>query len=160
MAAMHNVAILSDIHYASAAEQARGDDYECRGLTNPFTRLFIRTYRRFVWLRYPLRQNHLLDRFIDRVGAPELVIANGDYSCCTRYLGVRDEGAFQSARECLQKLRNRLSPNFRATFGDHELGEFSFFGGRGGMQLKSWHRAQHELGLQPFWRTELGNYLL
>ena len=160
MTGVHHIAILSDIHYASAAEQARGDDYECRGLTNPFTRLFIRTYRHFVWLRYPLRQNHLLDRFIERVGTPELVIANGDYSCNTTYVGVSDEAAFQSASECLEKLRKRFSPNFRATFGDHELGKLSFFGGRGGMQLKSWHRAQRELGLQPFWRMELGNYIL
>ena len=160
MATIHHIAILSDIHYASALEQARGDDYECRGLTNPFTRLFIRTYRHFIWLRYPLRQNHLLDRFIERAGSPELVIANGDYSCNTMYVGVSDEAAFQSARECLQKLREKFSPNFRATFGDHELGKLSFFGGRGGMQLKSWQRAQHELGLQPFWRAELGNYIL
>src|ERR1700679_2034370 len=108
MAAIHHLAILNDIHYASALEQVRGDDYECRGLTNPFTRLFIRTYRRFVWLRYPLRQNHLLERFIDRIGAPELVVANGDYSCNTMYVGVSDEAAFQSARECLQKLREKF----------------------------------------------------
>src|SRR5947207_1185251 len=33
------IAIVSDIHYASAAEQARGNDYEFRGLANPFLQL-------------------------------------------------------------------------------------------------------------------------
>jgi 3',5'-cyclic AMP phosphodiesterase CpdA len=160
MAANYNVAILSDIHYASPAEQARGDDYEYRSLNNPLTRVFIRAYRRFIWLRFPLRQNHLLDRFIDRAGKPDLVVANGDYACDTLYEGVSDEAAFQSARECLQKLRAKFSPHFRATFGDHELGKLSFFGGRGGMRLRSWRRAQDELALQPFWRMPLGNYVL
>jgi hypothetical protein len=155
-----SLAILSDVHYASAAEQARGNDYECRGLDNPFLRLFLRNYRRFIWLRYPLRQNHLLDRFIEAAGKPDLVVANGDYCCDTLYLGVSDDAALQSARECLQKLRNRFSPNFFASFGDHELGKLSFVGGRGGMKRKSWHRARQDLGLQPFWRTDVGNYVL
>lgn len=160
MKTIHHLSILSDVHYASAAEQARGDDYEYRDLKNPLIRLFIKTHRHFVWLRYPLRQNHLLDRFIERVDSSDLVVANGDYSCNTAFIGVSDEAAFQSARECLQKLRAKFAPNFRASFGDHELGKLSFFGGRGGMQLKSWHRAQQDLGLQPLWQAELGNYLL
>ena len=160
MSASYHIAILSDIHYASAAEQARGDDYEFRDLKNPLIRLFIRTYRHFVWLRHPFGQNHLVDRFIEDVGKPDLVVANGDYSCNSAFVGVSDDAAFQSASECLQKLRDKFSPNFHATFGDHELGKLSFFGGRGGMQLKSWRRAQQGLGLQPFWRVELGNYVL
>jgi hypothetical protein len=160
MTAAHHIAILSDIHFASAAEQLRGDDYEYRDLKNPLIRLFIKTYRHFVWLRHPLRQNHLLDRFIERAGSPDLVVANGDYSCNSAFVGVSDDAAFLSAQECLQKLRAKFAPNFRATFGDHELGKLSFFGGRGGMRLESWRRAQQELGLQPFWQAEFGNYVL
>src|SRR5205823_12960223 len=48
---------------------------------------------------------------------------------------------------------------FRATFGDHELGKLSFFGGRGGLRLASWQRAQ-DLALEPFWQLPLGKYLL
>ena len=160
MAANLNIAILSDIHYAGAGEQARSDYYSFRHVKNPLVRLFIKTSRHFIWLRHPLRLNYLLDRFMERAGSPDFVVANGDYSCNTMYVGVSDEASFQSARECLEKLREKFSPNFRATFGDHELGKLSFFGDRGGMQLKSWHRAQYELGLQPFWRVELGNYIL
>src|SRR5580704_4207816 len=155
MPTRYNIAILSDIHYASEAEPARGDDYEFRGLKTPLSRLFIRIYRRYVWLRYPLRLNYLLDRSISRINAPDLVVANGDFCCDTLYLGVSDDAAFQSAQECLQKLRTHFAPNFRATFGDHELGKLSFMGGYGGMRLKSWRRARTELGLQPLWRTDI-----
>src|SRR5579872_1711789 len=160
MARSYRIAILSDVHYASAAEQARGNDYEYRHLANPLLRLGVRIFRRFVWLHYPLRQNHLLDEFIDRAGAPDWVIANGDYACNTAFVGVSDDAACQSARECLGKLRGKFAPNFQAVIGDHELGKFSFLGGRGGMRLASWHRARSELGLQPFWQVSLGNYVL
>jgi hypothetical protein len=160
MARSYQVAIVSDVHYASAAEQARGNDYEYRHLKNPLIRLFVRMHRRFFWLRYPLRQNHLLDEFIARAGSPDYTIANGDYSCSTAFTGISDDAALQSARECLQKLRAKFAPNFQATFGDHELGKMSFFGGRGGMRLESWRRARRELELQPLWRVELGNYVM
>ncbi|EEF59461.1 metallophosphoesterase [Pedosphaera parvula] len=160
MARKYRIAIVSDIHYASAAEQARGDDYEFRDLKNPFVRWFVRFYRYFIWLRYPLRQNHLLDEFLSGVGSPDYVIANGDFSCNSAFVGVSDDAACQSASECLEKLRQKFSPNFQATFGDHELGKMSFFGMRGGMRLASFNRAQKELGLQPLWRIELGNYVL
>ncbi len=154
------IAILSDIHYAGATEQARGNDYEFRDLVNPLSRLFVRSYRRFIWLRFPLRQNHLLDEFIRRAGSPDQVIANGDYSCDTGFVGVSDAGALESAHECLGKLRGQFGPNFQATFGDHELGKLSFFGGRGGMRVASWHSAREKLKLQPLWQVELGNYVL
>src|ERR1043166_2585177 len=114
--------ILSDIHYASAAEQARGSDYEWRGLANPMLRLLVRLHRRFLWLR--------------------------------------DDAACQSTRECLGKLRQKFGRNLRTNFGDHELGKISFFGGRGGMRLASWRRATEELAMEPFWRIELGHYVL
>ncbi len=151
--------IVSDIHYACAAEQSRGD-HEAKVISNPLLRLCVKLFRHYIWLREPMQKNHLLDQFIHCAGSPDLVIANGDYSCDSAFLGVSDEAAFQSARECLGKLRNKFSPNFRAIFGDHELGKLSFFGGRGGMRVASFHRAEKELGLEPFWKMELGNYVL
>jgi 3',5'-cyclic AMP phosphodiesterase CpdA len=156
------IVILSDVHYASAAEQARGEDYEFRDLSNPLLRLIVRIYRRYYWLRHPLSQNYLLDRFLDQATPlnPDYVIANGDFAVNTAFLGLSDEAAFQSARECLEKLRSRFGEKLRATYGDHELGKLSFFGGRGGMRLESWKRAWEELGMEPFWQLALGSYLL
>src|SRR4051795_12430231 len=112
--------ILSDIHYASAEEQARGHDYELRGLTNPLLRLLLRFHRRFIWLHEPLRQNHLLDTFIHRAASFDYIIANGDYCCDTAFVGVSDDAACQSARECLGKLRAAFGAKVQANFGDHE----------------------------------------
>jgi hypothetical protein len=154
------IAILSDVHYASASEQARGDDYEYREIPNPLLRFVVRNYRHYLWLRHPLRQNHLLDEFIARAGSPDYVIANGDYCCDTLNVGVSDDATFQSARECLEKLRRRFAPNFRATIGDHEFGKLSLAGQRGGMRLASWRRVTGELGLSPLWRLDIGAYLL
>src|SRR6266446_6636798 len=152
--------IISDIHYASASEQARGNDYEWRSLANPLLRAMVRTHRRYLWLRDPLSQNHLLDKFLERAGELDYLIANGDYSCNTASLGLSDDAAFESARECLDKLRQKFGSNLQMTLGDHELGKISLVGGRGGMRLASWSRARQELGLKPFWQVELGNYIL
>lgn len=152
--------ILSDIHYASAAERARGGDYENAGIPNPLLRFGVRMYRRFVWLHQPFEKNYLLDRFIDQSGDPEYVIANGDYSCDSSFVGVSDDAAYQSVRECLDKLRNKFGQRLLVNFGDHELGKVSFFGGRGGMRLASWQRALNSLGLRPFWRVTSGRYVL
>ncbi|MCX6925127.1 MAG: hypothetical protein NT154_18225 [Verrucomicrobia bacterium] len=152
--------ILSDIHYACAAEQARGDDYELRGIPNPVVRILAHLYRHYIWLRQPLRKNYLLDQFLEHAAAFDYVIANGDYSCNSAFVGLSDDAACQSARECVEKLRQRFGANLRTTFGDHELGKLSMFGGNGGMRLASWRRAQEEVGLQPFWRLEIGSYVL
>jgi hypothetical protein len=154
------LAILSDIHYACAAEQAAGDDYEIRAIRNPLLRLLLGTYRHYVWLRYPLRQNGQLDRFLAEVGPVDYAIANGDYSCNVAALGVSDEAAMQSARECLGKLRAKFGDQLLVNFGDHELGKLRLVGTRGGMRLHSWRRATTELGLRPFWQLRLGNYVL
>lgn len=151
--------IVSDIHYASAAERLR-HDHEAKVISNPFLRLFIRLFRHYVWLREPMQKNHLLDQFIESAGSPDYVIANGDYSCDSAFLGVSDDAAFQSAQECLAKLRNQFGEKLYVNFGDHELGKLSFFGGRGGMRVASFHRAEKELGIEPFWKLEVGNYLL
>lgn len=160
MSRSFTLAILSDIHYASAAEQAQGDDYEFRNLGNPLLRTVFRAYRHVIWMRHPLRQNAQLDRFLAEVGNVDYAVANGDYSCNTGGVGVSDDAARQSAAECFGKLRGKFGDRLRLNFGDHELGKLSVFGARGGMRLESWRRATNELGLQPFWRLELGNYVL
>ena len=160
MSRRYRLAILSDVHYACAAEQAAGDDYEYRIIENPLIRWPVQFYRNFVWLRYPLRQNRQLDRFIAAAGHVDYVIANGDYTSNVAAVGVSDDDARQSARECLDKLREKFGDRFRAIFGDHELGKLRLFGTRGRMQLESWRCATTELGLQPFWKLELGNYVL
>lgn len=152
--------VLSDIHFAAAAEQARGDDYEIAAVSHPLSRLLLKFHRRFLWLHQPLRQNHLLDQFLARAHPADAVIANGDYSCDTGFIGVSDNAACQSARECLARLRARFGATFHATIGDHELGKCSFVGSRGGLRLASYHSARQELGLAPFWRVELGRYVL
>lgn len=181
------LAILSDVHYAAAAEQVAGDDYEIQALPNPCLRLLVRGYRRYIWLRHPLRHNGQLDRFLAEVGPVDYVIANGDYSCNVAAVGVGDEAAFQSARECLDRLRARFGDRLLANLGDHELGKLRLMGRRGGMRLASWRRATQPLlsvanpsprladmnsslataadaepglGLRSFWRLELGNYVL
>jgi len=152
--------ILSDIHYASAAEQARGNDYEYRDFPNPVKRGLLRLHRRHFWLRDPLDKNYLLDRFLERAGNLDLVVAVGDYSCDSIFVGVSDDAAFASARECLGKLRGQFGSRFHPCFGDHELGKFSLLGQKGGLRLASWYRARQDLGLEPFWQIELGRYNL
>ena len=39
------VAVVSDIHYAGAAERARGENYEMRAIPNPVLRTMARAYR-------------------------------------------------------------------------------------------------------------------
>ncbi len=160
MSHIRTLAIVSDIHYAGAAEQARGRNYESREIPNPLLRFAARLYRRYIWLHDPLHQNHLLDIFLSRADAFDYVVANGDFSCNSAFVGVMDEPSFESAQACLGKLRGRFGQRLRATFGDHDVGKVSMFGGRGGMRLASFNRARDELGLEPFWRLELGRHVL
>lgn len=160
MSRRFNIAILSDIHYAGSTERTAGDDYETRAISPPLLRLALRLYREHVWLRYPLRQNPQLDRFLSEVGRVDYVIANGDYACNVAAVGLSDDAAMESAQECLGKLRAQFGEKLRVNFGDHELGKFRLLGTRGGLRLRSWQRGCAELGLQPFWRLELGNYVL
>jgi len=154
------VAVLSDIHYAGVAERARGKDYELRAITNPLLRAFVQFYRHFVWMREPLNQGAQLDRFLAEIGPADFVVANGDYSCDSGFVGVGDDAAFQSAQECLGKLRARFGDHAHFTFGDHELGKLTLIGGNGGMRLASWLRATESLGIKPFWQLVIGNYVL
>ena len=160
MAGTLTLAILSDIHYASAAEIARGNNYEFNGLKNPLIRVLLKGFRHFVWLRNPLNQNDLLDAFLAESGSADYVVLNGDYSCDSGFVGVSDDAACESARECLSKVRSRFGERMLAIMGDHELGKFSLVGSRGGMRCASYERARQELGLNGFWQLRLGRYVL
>jgi hypothetical protein len=155
----HTLHVVSDIHYGCEAERRRGD-YEVLAIPQPGRRLAVKLYRHFIWMRHPFAHNHLVDRFCDAARAADLVVANGDYSCDSAFIGVSDDAACQSARECLAKLRAAFGDRLHATLGDHELGKLALAGGQGGLRLASWHRATGELALQPFWRRDLGSFTL
>jgi hypothetical protein len=150
--------VLSDIHFAGSAEKERSN-FELQSIDNPALRLLVRFYRRYFWLKDPFAHNHLLQRVLDYPENPDFVVANGDYSCDSAFIGVSDPAAFASAHQCLLNLRNRFHSHFHAVLGDHELGKVSLFGGKGGMRIASWHAASRGLGLQPFWKLQIGNYV-
>src|SRR5262249_34901106 len=123
-------------------------------------RWVVRQYRRWVWMRDPFGHNHLLDRFVAATRDAHLVIGNGDYSCDSAYVGVTDDAAFQSASECLGKLRHAFGERFKGTIGDHEIGKKMLAADRGGLRLASYQRAQRDLGLEPWWQVAIGPYVL
>lgn len=153
------VLVVSDIHYAGPAEKARRG-WESRSIPSPALRWFTACYRRFFWLADPTVHNHQLDGFIQAAGQPDWVIANGDFSCDSAFVGVSDDAALASAQECLGRLRNAFGPRLLLTMGDHELGKLSLFGGVGGLRLKSWERSVDDLGIVPFWSRDLGSFRL
>jgi len=159
MSKPYTIAIVSDIHYACALEQARGE-HELRVIRNPLLRAMTWAFRHFIWMSKPLENNPLVDQFIARCQGADLVVANGDYSCDSANVGVSDDAACQSVRECLDKFRTPFGDRFLAAVGDHELGKMSLFGGVGGPRLASWERMQHELRLEPVWSRTVGNYVL
>ena len=159
MSARVRVAIVSDIHFASAAEAAR-KDLTYAPITNPIRRWLTRQYRHWIWMRDPFAHNHLLNRFCSETSSADFAIANGDYSCDSAYIGVSDDAAFQSAQECLGKLRQTFGARLRATIGDHEIGKKMMSADCGGLRLASYRRAIDELLLEPHWRLEVGQYVL
>ncbi len=151
--------VLSDIHFAEAEERSR-IDYEFRTIPSPLLRLAVRWYRRHVWLRDPFGQNPLLDEVLSRPEEPDLVVANGDYTVDTAFVGVSDRAAMASAEACLGKLRQRYGGRLRAIMGDHELGKMSMVGGCGGLRWASLVGARESLGLETGWKVEWGRYAL
>jgi hypothetical protein len=153
------ILVVSDIHYAGAAEKQRVD-YELETAAGPWSRALLRAHRHFIWKRDPFAHNHLLTQFIQDAASPEFVIANGDYSCDSAFVGVSDSAALDSARECLDQLRQRFGSSLLATIGDHELGKLSLLGRRGGLRLASWRATITDLGLVDFWRRDVGRIVL
>lgn len=153
------LAIVSDIHYAGPTESARRNALFAP-VTNPLRRWLLRQYRRRIWLHDPFAHNHLLERFIVGARDADWVIANGDYSCDTLFVGVMDDAAFESSALCLGRLRSQFGERLRNTIGDHEIGKKMLAADAGGLRLASYFRAQYELRLEPFWQLELGRYVL
>src|SRR6185503_18017745 len=109
------ILICSDIHYACALEQARGN-FEINAIDNVLQKTLVRAYRRFFWLRDPFAHNALLAHVLNPPFEPDFVVANGDYSCDSAFVGVSDPAALQSARECLGKLRERFDGKVLAVY--------------------------------------------
>jgi len=157
---MRRIAIVSDIHYAGPGEQRHGPDFEfARAKTSPLKTL-VTLYRHTIWMRNPLAHNGMLDRFIERAGGADMVIANGDYTCDVAGVGVSHDEARESVQLCLAKLRHGFGDRFHAIMGDHELGKVNLLGDHGGLRLQSWLRAVGDCGLRPFWRIEMENHVL
>lgn len=155
------VLVISDIHYAGADERKRVG-YEYATVDSAWVRALLRLYRHYIWKRDPFAHNHLLPAFTEHAASlnPDLVVANGDFSCDTAFVGVSDFAAFSSAQECLAGLRERFGSALVATIGDHELGKLSLLGGRGGLRLASWHATTRDLGIEPFWQRDIGRHRL
>ncbi|MCW5560063.1 MAG: metallophosphoesterase, partial [Verrucomicrobiae bacterium] len=151
--------MLSDIHFAGAAEQQR-HGFDSRVIRNPALLLAAQAWRHWVWLRDPLGHNHRLDQLLRANPDPDLVVANGDFTVDTAFVGVSDDGALASASEALDRLRAAYGPRLLATIGDHELGKTSLFGGAGGLRLESWRRCREVLQLEPVWRRDVGPWTL
>ncbi len=152
-------AIVSDIHYAGEGEQAR-HDYPYVAIRSPLRRFLTWQFRHWIWQRDPFAHNHLLDQFIAQSADTDLAVANGDYSCDSAGIGVSDDAAFQSASECLDKLRRAFGSKLRPVIGDHEIGKMMMSAQKGGLRLASFERARSELKLESVWREEIGCYVL
>lgn len=159
MPAAARLLICSDIHYAGPAERQR-IDYEIRAIDRPWQRLLIRLYLRYFWLRDPFAHNHLLDRVLDDPAEPDCVVANGDFSCDSAFVGVADPAARESAALCLGKLRSRYGGRFAPVFGDHELGKTSLGSGQGGLRLLSLEVAREQLSLETVWTRRFEHWVL
>ena len=152
--------ILSDIHYAGAAERARGSDYELAAIKKPLIRAVARVYRHYVWMRDPFARSPQLNIFLKKADPADFVIVNGDYTSDSAFIGLADPAAFASAEECLGKLKTKFGDRLHLVIGDHETGKKTMFSEHGSMRLASWHATTGRLGIKPLWKLTVGNYLL
>jgi hypothetical protein len=120
----------------------------------------VRFWRHHLWLRDPFGHNHQLDRFITDCPAADHIVANGDYSCDSAFIGVSDEAACASATECLGKLRDHFNGQLLTTIGDHEFGKKCLGIDCGGMKLASLKTTRETLKLPTSWRLELGRHVV
>lgn len=149
--------IASDLHYAGPIEQQR-NDHELGVATNRIQRLLVRMYRKYIWLDSPQAHSYLLDTFLDTAPQADTIILLGDLSCDTKFVGVSDPGAKQSAKLCLHKIKSHFKKEVYATPGDHDLGKMSLVGGVGGPRIESWRVWTEELGLPGLWSFDLGTF--
>jgi hypothetical protein len=156
---MTTLVVVSDIHHAGPAELARRG-FESRSIPNPWQRFLARTYRHVLWMRDPLGHVGHLEAFLAAAGEPDWVVANGDFSVDSGFIGPADEAVFETIQDCVGRLRQRFGGRLHSTLGDHELGKLNLFGGAGGLRLASYHRSTTDLGLERFWTFEVGRYRL
>jgi hypothetical protein len=154
-----NLLVVSDLHFAGPREQTRRG-HEARVMPNAVARGFARLWRHHCWLRDPFAHNDKLGRIIAANPAPDLVVANGDFTIDSAYVGVSDDAALESAALALGELRSAYGDRLLATIGDHDLGKKSLFGGAGGPRWQSLLRCERELDLSRFWHREFGDYVL
>lgn len=153
------VLVLSDLHHASAGEQARAG-LEERTVRNPLGRMLLRFHRQRIWLADPHRQNHRWQAIVAREPDPDLVVANGDFCLDSAFVGVSDEAARTSAVECLAGLTAAYGDRLHRTLGDHDLGKKSLMGDAGGPRRLSLERCEGELGFRRAWRVDRGGWSL
>ncbi len=151
--------VVSDLHFAGPQEQLRRG-HEARVMPNRLARTAAHLWRHYGWLRDPFAHNDKLGRIIAANPAPDLVIANGDFTIDSAYVGVSDDAALESAGLALSELRAAYGDRVLTTIGDHDLGKKSLFGGAGGPRWQSLLRCERELGLSRFWHREFGDYVL
>lgn len=156
---MPRILILSDLHYACDAEQAR-EGHEGRVIDNAPVRWLAAAYRRHVWLAEPHRQNFRLPQILEASERPDWVVVNGDLTLDTAFVGVSDAAACCSVQECLETLRRGYGDRILLCLGDHEIGKRSLFGGAGGPRVRSLDIAETALGFETCWRRDVGRYTL
>ncbi len=153
------ILVVSDLHWASAGEAARAG-HESRAIGNPVLRTLARIHRRFVWLAEPHAHNHRLEAILSAQPTADRVVANGDFTVDSAFVGVSDDAALASAAAALDRLRTAYPGRVDATLGDHDLGKQSLFGAVGGPRRASLERCRGALGLPDAWRRDLGRWSL
>src|SRR5581483_6493219 len=84
------IVVVSDIHHAGEMERQR-HGYEWKAIDSFWLRTIARGYFHFIWLREPLAHSGpLMDRFLECTPSPDLVVANGDFTIDTAFVGVSD----------------------------------------------------------------------
>lgn len=152
--------VVSDPHWAGPAEQARAG-YESRAIPHPLQRALAVVWRRGFWLADPMAHNDKLGRVLALNPDPDLVVANGDYSVDSAFVGIADDASCDSAERCLASLRTAYGDDRLLTVaGDHELGKHSLFGGVGGPRFESWRRLGSRLGIPAWWHRDIGRHRL
>lgn len=145
--------VVSDLHRAGPGErQRRGFDE--RVVRGRMARVLSRWYRRHVWLADPMAHNHLLGEILRREAGSAWVVANGDFTLDTAFVGVSDDAALESAAEALAELRSMPGAAVRGVLGDHDLGKKSLVGDAGGPRWRSLERCESELGLPRLWHED------
>jgi hypothetical protein len=153
--------VVSDIHYSCEQERERARlGHETRVIGNPLLRSLTHLWRHHLWLRDPTAHNHRLAQIIAANPNPDLIVANGDFTLDSAFVGVSDDAACESASFILNTLRQAYGERLLATIGDHDLGKKSLFGNAGGPRFTSLECCQSELGLAAFWRRDIGNWVL